>query len=289
MEITKPIQYNEDFLVVQANELITAKKDDLTLAEAKLIRLAVSQIAATDTELLTYSCRPTELADYLGIDPKNLFRDIDMLTDSILTKRVWLIDKKRPYKKNGEYNFNKFQWVSNCRYEKPNLIIKLNPELKPYLLGLDKLFTRYGYKCILSLPSSNSISLFELLACYEYTVNTSNPRFKPSSLFPHIPKESNELIFSIDYLKNYFNCADKYPNPSDFIRWIITPSVKGINQHTSSMFISYRTAKEGRKIGYVLFKINAWKDKDFRAFVMKDGTNWSEAMYKHIINNPIEE
>jgi plasmid replication initiation protein len=264
------IQYNKDSLVVQANELIRARKDDLTLAEAKLIKLAVSQIAANDSEFLTYSCHITELANFLGIDQRNMYRDIDKLTDSILTKRVFLIDKKHPTKRNGEPNFNKFQWVSNCRYEKPNIIIKLNPELKPYLLGLDKLFTKYGYKCILNLPTTYAISLFELLASYEYIfTGWTNPKYSPASLYPHIPRDNNELIFSIDRLKNYFNLADKYPNPSDFIKRVIEPSVKAINDHTNSMYLSYRTAKEGRKINYVLFKLNAWEDEDFTEFIAK--------------------
>ena len=52
------------------------------------------------------------------------------------------------------------------------------------------------------------------------------------------------------------------------------------------MYVSYRTAKEGRKIGYVLFKINAWKDEDFREFVRNNGAvGWSEALYNYAVSH----
>ena len=39
------IKYNKDFYVIQANELVRSKQDDLSLLEAKLIRLAITQVA----------------------------------------------------------------------------------------------------------------------------------------------------------------------------------------------------------------------------------------------------
>lgn len=264
------IQYNRESLIVQANKILRAKQDDLTLLEAKLIKLVVSQIAMNDSDLLTYSCNVTDLASFLEIPQDNIYRDMDSLSSTILTKRIYLIDENRKYKKNGEPNYLKFQWVSSFRYNSGLITIRLNDELKPWLLGLHAAFTEYGIDCILKLPTSNSIRLLELLKSYEYTVNVYSPRYKPTTLFPHIPKDNNELIFSIDYLKNYFNCADKYHNKtSDFIKWVIDSSVKAININQENMRVSYRTVKEGRKIGYVLFKINAFADKDFIEFISK--------------------
>ena len=49
------IKYNREYLVVQANELVRSKQDDLTLLEAKLVRLAISQVLAVvrDKSFLT--------------------------------------------------------------------------------------------------------------------------------------------------------------------------------------------------------------------------------------------
>lgn len=278
------LQYNKEALIVQANKILRAKQDDLTLLEAKLIKLVVSQIAMYDEELLTYSINVTELAKFLEIPQDNIYRDMDSLSSSILTKRILLIDDSRKPKKSGEPNYLKFQWVSYFRYNNGLITIKLNEALKPWLLGLQAAFTEYGIDCILKLPTSNSIRLLELLKSYEYTINTSSPKFRPSTLFPHIPKEDNELIFSIDYLKQYFNCADKYPNNGHFITWVIDSSVKAINQNQENMRVSYRLAKEGRKIGYVLFKVNAWNDIEFRKFMIDNGYSFGDKLYKHIVN-----
>lgn len=265
METTE-ITYNESALVVQANELIRAKQDNFSLLEAKLIRLTISQIAAQDTDLLTYTCRVTELAAFLNIPSENIYRDIDSVTTGLMSKVIKVVDKTRKHKRNGEYNWKKFHWVDYCRYTEGVITIRLSEELKPYLLGLNKLFTEYGLDSILGLPTSNSIRLFELLTSHEYMVNTYAPNFSPSNPFPHIQKADNELIFSVDYLRQYFNCGDKYPLTADFLKRVIEPSVTGINKETVTR-VSFRTAREGRKIAYVLFKVNAWGDKEFMDFL----------------------
>ncbi len=268
MEFTNDIHYDKDALVVQANELIRSKQDELSLLEAKLVRLAISQIVMDDTDLRTYTCRITELAAFLGIPQDNIYRDIDDLTTSLMGKLIYIIDKTKPKKRNGQPNYHKFPWVDYCSYIDGVLTIRISDKLKPYLIGLDRLFTMYGYECILTLPTAPSIRLFDLLSSYESLANPYNPRNNTyTNLFPQIPRDRNELIFSVDYLREYFNCGDKYPNTSDFMKWVIDISVKGINRKSPSMKVSYRTAKEGRKIGYVLFKINAWTDKDFIDFI----------------------
>lgn len=261
------IRYDKESLIVQANELIRSMQDDMSLLEAKLIKLVIAQIAMSDSQLMTYTCHVTALADFLEIPQDNIYRDMDTLSSSILTRRIYIKDKNKPTKKSGQPNYLKFQWVSSFKYRNGIITIRLNDELKPWLLGLHAYFTEFGYECILHLPTPNSMRLFELLKSYEYTANTYSPRYSPTKIFPHIPKEDNEIIFSIDYLKNYFNCADKYPANKDFIKWVINASVKSINCNQENMKVSYRIAKEGRKFAYVLFKINAWCDKDFMEFV----------------------
>ena len=58
------IKYSRDFAVIQANELVRSKQDDLTLLEAKLIRLAITQVLRDDTDLKTYSCNVVDLANF---------------------------------------------------------------------------------------------------------------------------------------------------------------------------------------------------------------------------------
>jgi plasmid replication initiation protein len=261
---------NKELSVVQANELIRSKQDDLSLLEAKLIKVAISQIVMDDTDLRTYTCRATELADFLGIDQKTIYRDLETLAATILKKVISIKDKSKP-RRNGQYNYKKFHWVDSFEYYNGLVTIKISEELKPYLLGLNALFTEYGLDSILGLPTPNSIRLFELLSSYESLTNPYSLRNQSySTPYPHIPKAHNELIFSIEYLRKYFNCENKYPNTNHFIQYVIDISVKGINKNNPTMRVSYRTVKEGRSLAYVLFKINAWEDTDFIDFIRKD-------------------
>lgn len=268
------MRYNKNSLVSMANSIIRGQHDDFTLLEAKLIRLTVSQVAMDSTDFQTYNCRISDLARFLEIPKENIYQQVDSLTDNLLKKIIKIVDKSKPPKRNGEYNWKKFHWVDTCSYDNGIIQIKLSADLKPYLLELNQLFTLYGLDAILKLPTTNSIRLYELLASYRDLVNTHKPGFEPTNIFPHVQKEDNELIFSIDYLKEYFGCQDKYKNNNgDFIRWVIRTSVKAINDKTpdSAMRVSYRVVKEGRFAKYVLFKINAWGDSDFRDYVMGRG------------------
>ena len=271
METITEMKYNKDALVVQANELIRSKQDDLTLLEAKLVRLAIAQIIETDIDMRTYSCNVTELARHLGITQGNVYRDVEMLARGIMKKSIYVVDKKKPQKRNGQPNYELFPWIDYFSYNDGTITIRLSDKLKPLLIGLSEHFTKYGYGNIIALPSTNSIRLLELLTSYESIVNPYDSR-KHQSPFPHIEKADNEIIFTVEYLKEYFNCIDKYENNNDFIRRVIAASVKAINEKSTTHKVAYRTAKEGKRIGYVLFKINAWDDKEFLEFISNNNT-----------------
>lgn len=267
MENTIDIKYNKEALVVQANELIRSKQDELTLLEAKLIRLAISQILLEDIELKTYICKVTELAQYLEMPQSNVYRELDRITSNLMRKVISIVDKTAKPKAKGEFNYKKFHWVDYCEYNNGVITIKLSENLKPYLIGLNELFTEYGYNSILSLPTTNSIRLLELLTSYESVINTNSAAFTPYNPYPHIEKEDNELIFAIDFLKEYFNCKNKYSQTSDFVNRVINASVKAINTESKTHKVAYRVAKEGKRLAYVLFKVNAWEDQAFLNFV----------------------
>lgn len=267
MENVLAMKYNSESLVVQANELIRSPQDGLNLVEAKLIRLAISQIVETDTELRTYSCKVVDLAKFIGVAQDNIFRDMEQIIDNLMRRVITIIDKTS-IKRNGEYNYKKFHWVDTCYYNSGTITLKLSNELKPYLVGLNELFTRYGYENILKLPTSNSIRLYELLLSYESIVNTYEPGFRATKIFPEVDRADDELIFTINYLKKYFDCIGKYERDRDFVKRVIDSSVNAINKYSPTYRVSYRTARNGRKMGYVLFRVNAWSDEEFREFIV---------------------
>lgn len=242
---TSPITYNGDYYIAQANELVRSKQDDLSLVEAKLIRLAIAQILKDDKDFRTYSCNATDLAEFLGISAPNVYRDIKSISNSLMKKSIFIIDKTKP-NKNGEYNYETFHWVDYIRYKDGELTIRLSESLKPYLIGLNELFTTYGYSAIVALPSNYSIRFYELVASYYNIKNHCN-------VYEGINIESNEFVLSIEYLRSFFNCENKYPNTNDFLRRTIDSSIEALRKH-SFLFVSYRTVTKGRKITHLIFK-----------------------------------
>lgn len=254
--MTMELSYNEELSITMANELLRAERDELSLWETKIIYLAISQISRLDTDFYEYSCSIADLADFLGISAYDMYGEMETVARNIIKKGIYLIDKKKPTKRNGNPNYNYFTWCDSARYNNGIMTFSINRQLKPYLLGLQNYFTKYGYNCIRYLPTSNSLRLFELIASYRNTIYPKDETFvNTNPLFPNIPIERNELLFSIKFLRKHFNCVDRYPQTGDFVKWVIAPSVDGINKKCSTMWLSYRPIKEGRKFTYIAFKI----------------------------------
>ena len=244
------IRYNDDYSVVQANELIRSRQDSLTLLEAKLIRLAITQVVKEDTDLKTYSCKVSELAKFLDISPSNVYRDIQDLTRNLMKKSIFMKDTSQPSSR-GKENYKIFHWIDYIEYTDGTLTFKLSEGLKPYLVGLDKFFTSYSYYYIKEASSTNAVRLYELLASYQKMCRepVSNPNYT------NVPIGPNELIFTLDWLREVLDCEDKYPNNKDFIRKVIDRSIESIKEHTT-MQPTYRLVKEGRRFKYIIFKLD---------------------------------
>lgn len=242
------IDYNQDASVVQANELVRSKQDELTLLEAKLIRLAISQVVKDDTDLKTYSCSIVELVQFLNISSKNIYSEIQTLTQELIRKCIYI--KTPNPKKPNEPNYKLFHWIDTIEYSDGIITFKLSDGLKPYLTGLEKLFTMYPYHALLTLPTSYSIRFYELMCSYERLVIRQH-----SESYNHIPIAKNEILFTIDELREIFNCRDKYPNTGKFIQRVIEPSIEAVIKQ-DVMYVSYRTITGGRggKITHIVFK-----------------------------------
>ena len=265
------IRYNKNYPVVMANKLIRARKDRLTTLESKLLRLAISNIVELDTKLNTYTISVSDLADFLGVDSSNIYREVPQIAKTLIEKKIYM--PIGTYDRQGRENFEVYNWVSYIRYENGVITLRLNDSLKPYLLGLDSLFTKYGYDNILSLPSDICIVLFELLISFEglriYNIQVD--------VYPDVELEPGEFVFPIDSLRKFLECEDKYPNTSDFIKWVIDYNLNIIMKETFCR-IKYRTVKKGRSIKYIVFKFVGWlEDKELEQKIsklkLKAGTN----------------
>ena len=248
-DVVQP-NYSQNLLVIQANELVRSQQDTLTLIEAKIIRLAIAQILKNDTDFRTYEIDILSLAKLLRVESGNIYRDMDRITTDLMRKVIHI---RRNAGGRGQ-NYLKLHWVDTVEYENGILTFKLSEELRPYLLGLQELFSMYEYQEVIELPTTNSIRLFELLTSYQ----NMPYRGIHNKEYNRVSIEDGEVVFTVDYLKDFFNCRDLYANNNgNFMIKVIRNSVNQINKNTI-MRVTYRTQNDEhsrRRIKYVIFKI----------------------------------
>ena len=217
---------NTEHYVVQSNELLEGKQN-LKLNSAKIVRALIMQIKPDDEELKSYFISVQELAKMLHISAANLYRDMDTITDDILTNHVAIKDYQQG-------KFMKIQWVTACAYEKGvGLAVKMNPLLKPFLLGLQERYTQYQLENILAMKSVYAIRIYELLIKEQMT------RF--------IPADGVSVILAIKTIREACDCETKYEKISQFKSKVIDIAVKEICRCTSYT-VSYECLKKGRSI-----------------------------------------
>jgi len=228
MEKEYDIVYNKNFYVVMDNKLIKGKQD-LSLQEAKILHLVITQIVKEDNDFKTFNCRISELADFLQIDSSNLYRDIRNICLSLLQRLVYIGTD------NPKEPWEAFQWINSAKYDgHGNLQIRLSDDIKPYILELETYFTQYQLKNILSLNSFYAIRLYELLKTDEFKGDTF-------------------LEYSIQFLREFFDCENKYKRISNFKEKVINISKREINHSTDINISKIEYVKKGRSINSIRF------------------------------------
>lgn len=149
---------NDWYAVCQDNGILTGKQDLKYLNSYKLIRFMIMQCMKDDKEFKKYELSMSELAEALNTSKQNLYTYIDDMTDDIIVHPLYFRNTV-----NGETEFIKIPWVSICAYRNKKLEIKLNDELKPFLLGLDKNYGQYIFSEIKPMKSIYTLRLFEYI------------------------------------------------------------------------------------------------------------------------------
>lgn len=237
----KMIQYNEKHYVVAANDIMFGIQD-MTLQEARILRLLITQIAKEDKDLKTYICRIQDFAVFFDIPSDNLYRDIKDICKRMLKSVVEVStgNPKQPWKM--------FHWIQTAEYDgNGNLTLKLSAEISHFVLELNEWFTKYTLQNIVSLKSIYSIRLYEILKCQDGICRN----------------EEYYHEFSIDKLRYLFACENKYNTTAEFLRNTVTNSIKEINQKTD-ISLSCENIKTCKKITavriYIIEKIHITKN-----------------------------
>ncbi len=223
--------------IIQSNELVVGKQH-LKLNSMKLIRLAIMQIGKNDESFKLYTIKLKELSQLLGVSKSSLSRDAGVITDDIISHPVFVYKNE-----GGRERWLKLPWVSVCAYDsEEGFSIKLNDDLRPYLLGLKEKYTLYSFLDIYELKTTYGIRLYELIQCY---------------LYGSVPtKRGCQVEIGLDELKFSCGCEDKYSKYNHFKTKVLDTAVEDINKH-GSVSVGYKTKKIGNKVGWIIFDVVA--------------------------------
>lgn len=236
-----PITYNLNHYTVMANDIVRGKQD-MTLQEARILRLLITQVVKEDKDLKTYSCRITDLAEFLNISPNNLYRDIEGIITN-LTQRIVKIGTGNP-----KHPWQIFSWISSAKYDGDGTItLRLSDDIKPYILDLNMYFTQYKLENILEMKSFYGIRLYELLRSDYYK------------------DKENYQEYTLEFLRQFFDCESKYPRFNNFKERVLETAIKEVNEKSDVFIYEAIMIKTGRKVtgikflvGYNFKKINGY-------------------------------
>jgi hypothetical protein len=205
-EVVFPMQLNKDYYVVTANDLIRGKQI-MSEREAKLLMIAIAQVAKDDSDLKTFTTTVPELAEFLGISTKSLYKDLEALCTDLLKRIV----KVKIGEEKGKKGWEVFQWVNKARFENGMLTIRLSDEIKPFGVELAKQYPQYQLKTALTFRSYYSTRLYQLLKC---DVGENH---------------KSEWSFTCESLRDFFQTGKKYKTNWNLLEKTIKPAINELN------------------------------------------------------------
>ena len=223
------IRYNQ---VVKANELIQKSRFNLSLLQQKIVLYLISRISPYDEDFKVYEFDIIEFCRVCGIDTtsgKN-YADLKQAVKEIADKSLWI--------KIDEDEETLLRWIEKPYINKKSglIRIRLDEDMKPYLLQLKKNFTRYELIWTLHFKSKYTIRLYELLKSYHYD-----------------EREEYRKEFSVDDLRTMLD-ADTYKDYKNFKSRVLVKAIQEINDY-SDKIVSFEEVKVRRRVENIIFTI----------------------------------
>ena len=215
----------KDQKVIKSNDLIQRSRFDLSLQEQKIILYLISQITPYDEEFQLYEFSIADFCKICGIDHTSggNYADLKRAVKEISDKSIWIsIDEDQE---------TLLRWIEKPYLNKRSgtIKIRLDEDMKPYLLQLKKNFTAYELIFTLRFRSKYSIRLYELISSIHYhTLETYTRKYY------------------IDELRQLMG-ATTYKTWQTFKTRALIPAVNEINLY-SNKNLDYQVIKEGRSI-----------------------------------------
>ena len=218
--------------VRKANEIIQRSRFSLSTQQQRIILYLISQITPFDDDFKLYDFSIFEFCKVCGIEQysgKN-YQDLKNAIKEIADKSMWLTLE------NGTHTL--IRWIEKPYINDNSGIIqiRLDKDLKPYLLQLKRNYTQYELYWTLNFKSKYSIRLYELVKSIHYN-----------------ELEIFEKQYSLEELRNLLD-ANKYTVYQDFKKRVLIPAMTEINKY-SDKTIDFKPVKECRTVTAIRFII----------------------------------
>ncbi|MFJ7936895.1 replication initiation protein [Sporosarcina sp. NPDC096371] len=229
---------DSNYVVAQGNNLIEARHNKpLTAREQKIILTMVSAIQPSDNDFKEYRILLKDFSEMLGLKGSIKYGEIKEIVKNLMEKTVEI---PRP---NGGWLLA--HWVSTAEYIDGAGVIELtfSPKLKPYLLQLKNQFTSYRLSNILSLNSTYSIRLYELMKKWQHLGKWECP---------------------VEDLRGKLGVGEgKYALYGHFKARVLRTAIDEVNEKTD-LDIGFEEIKKGRGVVRIAFTIKHTAENELK-------------------------
>lgn len=220
--------------VNKSNELIQQSRFNLSLQEQRIILYLISHITPYDQDFKLYEFNIQDFCKVCGIDSEGgqSYRDIKAAIKSIADQSIWIhLDEDEE---------TLLRWIEKPYINKNSgtIRIRLDEDMKPFLLNLKKNFTSYELIFTLRFKSKYSIRLYELIKSIHYR-----------------QLEEYERIFTLDELRRLMG-AETYTTYQTFKTRALNMAVSEINLYSDTT-VQYVPLKKGRAVNAIKFIIRS--------------------------------
>ena len=208
--------------ITKDNRLIEASYT-LTISEQRVLLACISQVDSRGVlnESDGFDVSASDIADLIGIDQRNAYRDIQAAIDKLYHRSIRLDDEG-----------SEARWISKKIYSGGTATIYFSAHVIPYLSELSARFTTYKLAHVAKFKNVYSIRLYELLVQWA---------------------SKGERELSVDKIRYMLQIGEKYTAFKDFRRYVIQIAVNEINEH-SNLWCEYGVRKFAQAVTHVQFK-----------------------------------
>lgn len=200
-----------DQTITKANSLIQRAKFDLTRPEQRIILYLISQIRPTDNDFKTYQFSIIDFCRICGIERGGTtYSEVKRQIQALADKSFWMRTQ------DGKQSL--LRWIAKAKLDDSGYLeIRIDEDLRPYLLNLMNSFTQYQLCYVLRFKHKWSFRLYELAKSIHY----------------HEEKPYKRR-FEIEEFKMLIG-AENYKDYKSFNRFVLKPTVEEINEKTDKI------------------------------------------------------